>query len=611
MTDEGVSVTEGKATIYFPTQKGVFYNPPQVPNRDLSVLALQQFSEEYAAERAEEARVKASKAEARRAKLVAAAAAATDDEGAAAAAAAATATAAAATAAAAAPFPGLRVLDALSASGLRAMRYTKEVPGVRTVVANDLDEGAVAAMRENLRRNGIEEGGAVEAHVGDAAALMHASRPPAGERFDVVDLDPYGTAAPFLDSAVQAVAEGGMLMVTCTDLAVLCGTYPEACFAKYGAYSHKGKYCHEAALRIVLGCVDSHANRHKRYVAPPPCAQFGAQFGAIILKPYASPHRYVVPLLCAHINFYVRLFVRVYTSPSLVKRAPTKRAYVYQCASCEAFALQPVARLAAHANGSDKIVAGAGPPVDRHCAHCGGVHHVGGPLWSAPLHDAPFVERLQARLAAQAGAGDDALASTKQLNGLLSNVLEELPDVPLFTQLSAMCSTLHVTCPTLVAVVSALMRQGHRVSRSHTDPMAIKTDAPMAAVWDVLRCWARDNPPKALSETSPAHRILATPPATEADFSPLPEARALLDKKGKDGQKIHRFPPTPAEWGPGSLRTAHYSLGEGAEEEATTSKRARNQDKRARKRRELEGAAAAEGGEEASAAADAAAEEKS
>ena len=68
-----------------------------------------------------------------------------------------------------------------------------------------------------------------------------------------------------------------------------------------------------------------------------------------------------MPLLCAHINFYVRLFVRVYTSPSLVKRAPTKRAYVYQCASCEAFALQPVARLAAHANGSDKIVAGAGP----------------------------------------------------------------------------------------------------------------------------------------------------------------------------------------------------------------------------------------------------------
>lgn len=28
-------------------------------------------------------------------------------------------------------------------------------------------------------------------------------------RFDVIDLDPYGTAAPFLDSAVQSVADGG------------------------------------------------------------------------------------------------------------------------------------------------------------------------------------------------------------------------------------------------------------------------------------------------------------------------------------------------------------------------------------------------------------------
>ena len=63
----------------------------------------------------------------------------------------------------------------------------------------------------------------------------------------VVDLDPYGTAAPFLDAAVQAVTDDGtrymslllatvvthanltgLLCVTCTDLAVLAGTnYPE------------------------------------------------------------------------------------------------------------------------------------------------------------------------------------------------------------------------------------------------------------------------------------------------------------------------------------------------------------------------------------------------
>ena len=38
----------------------------------------------------------------------------------------------------------------------------------------------------------------------------------AHSRYDVIDLDPYGTACPFLDSAVQAVTDGGLLCVTCT-----------------------------------------------------------------------------------------------------------------------------------------------------------------------------------------------------------------------------------------------------------------------------------------------------------------------------------------------------------------------------------------------------------
>ena len=39
---------------------------------------------------------------------------------------------------------------------------------------------------------------------------MYEHRAPA-KRVDVVDLDPYGTAAPFVDAAIQAVADGGEL----------------------------------------------------------------------------------------------------------------------------------------------------------------------------------------------------------------------------------------------------------------------------------------------------------------------------------------------------------------------------------------------------------------
>lgn len=89
--------------------------------------------------------------------------------------------------------------------------------------------------------------------------------------FDVIDLDPYGSPAPFLDAAVQAVSEGGeswgtphplrtplgppktpltpffpgLLCVTCTDMAVMAGNSAETCYGKYGAVSLKGRFCHE------------------------------------------------------------------------------------------------------------------------------------------------------------------------------------------------------------------------------------------------------------------------------------------------------------------------------------------------------------------------------
>ena len=44
---------------------------------------------------------------------------------------------------------------------------------------------------------------------------MYAKRAPK-DRVDVVDLDPYGTAAPFIDAAVGCIADGGE---TCPKLA--------------------------------------------------------------------------------------------------------------------------------------------------------------------------------------------------------------------------------------------------------------------------------------------------------------------------------------------------------------------------------------------------------
>lgn len=90
--------------------------------------------------------------------------------------------------------------------------------------------------------------------------------------YDVVDLDPYGGANPFLDAAVQSVGDGGMLCVTCTDMAVLAGNHPEACFAKYATTTTTSrcfffslfflKSTQVGTLMVVLCSSDTGATKH-------------------------------------------------------------------------------------------------------------------------------------------------------------------------------------------------------------------------------------------------------------------------------------------------------------------------------------------------------------
>ena len=47
------------------------------------------------------------------------------------------------------PLKGMRILEGMAASGLRAIRYARELDGVGCVVANDLDPTAIDAIKRN------------------------------------------------------------------------------------------------------------------------------------------------------------------------------------------------------------------------------------------------------------------------------------------------------------------------------------------------------------------------------------------------------------------------------------------------------------------------------
>jgi len=195
---------------------------------------------------------------------------------------------------------GVSIFEALAASGLRSLRYWKEVPGVRSIIVNDLDPVAVDMARENVGRNALndvlvsdkDDGTSsfalrlhgIQLQVGDATHEMYMSRRPPklhadqcnpsqlqqNPQYDVIDLDPYGSAAPFIDAAMQSIVNGGLLAITCTDMAALGGSHPETCYGRYGSFpiQQRSGYLQELALRILLYHVSVVAGRYGRTIKP-------------------------------------------------------------------------------------------------------------------------------------------------------------------------------------------------------------------------------------------------------------------------------------------------------------------------------------------------------
>ncbi|XP_076546981.1 tRNA (guanine(26)-N(2))-dimethyltransferase [Osmia lignaria lignaria] len=482
------TITEGKAEILV-NNTNVFYNPVQEFNRDLSVLALMT----YVKDKTEQV------LETNKDKLT-----------------------------------GITLLEALSATGLRSIRYAKEVEGIKQIVANDISAKAVESLKKNIEHNKVEH--IIKPNQEDATLLMYQCR---RNRFDVIDLDPYGCPTPFLDGAVQCVSDGGLLMVTATDMAVLAGNVPETCYLKYGAISLKSKACHEMALRILLQNIATHAGRYGRYI---------------------------IPLLSISADFYIRVFVKIFSSQIKCKENATKIGRVYQCTGCESITTQPLCYK--QLTGGYKLL--QSPGTDKFCLVCHRKQQEGGPMWLGPLHDQQFVSTLLCNL------DDVELKTSKRIHGILNVVREEL-DVPLYYTIDRLMSIVKCITPPMLVFRSALLNAGFNVSYSHACKTSIKTDAPNSVIWDIVRAWEKRNPvtPNRLPDNSPGKWILKKPIDTDVSFEYHPLANPVSRQN-----KLTRFQQNPiVNWGPGTRAKTRINL----VSETETSKKIKNQNKNSKK----------------------------
>lgn len=422
------------------------------------------------------------------------------------------------------PASQFTVLDALSATGLRALRYASELPFITKVVGNDLSESAIKSMKQNIEYNNLKT---IQPNLGDARVYMYENP----TKFDVIDLDPYGTASPFLDAAVQGAKDGGLLCVTCTDAGVWASTgYSEKAFSLYGGIPLKGSHSHESGLRLILNSLVMSA----------------AKYGIAI-----------EPLLSLSIDFYARVFVRVHRSPAQVKFNAGNTMLVYSCDSgCGAWSTQFIgatkSKLDKKGNPMHHHGINKGPSASPQCEHCGSKTHLAGPMWGGPLHNPHFIQKILDMLP---GADPEIYQTCARIEGMLTTALEEDLDLtsaseasnpkqtpetkdtsaeskdapaetkdqqnteypaiiprigvatrekyPFYFSLSALAKVLHTTTIPIDDFRGALSHLGYRSTRSHTKPNTVRTDAPWAVIWEIIREWVRQKSPIKESSLKP------------------------------------------------------------------------------------------------------------
>ena len=491
--------------------------------------------------------------------------------------------------------PSFTILDALSATGLRALRYAHEIPFTTSITANDLLAAATESIKLNVQHNRSEDkihsvtGNALNhmySLVGDECRDHKGKWKPSG-KYDVIDLDPYGTAAPFLDAAVQAVRDdGGLLCVTCTDAGVWASNgYPEKSFSLYGGIPIKGMHSHEGGLRLILNAIATSA----------------ARYGLAM-----------EPLLSLSIDFYARVFVKIYKSAADVKFLAGKTMVVYNCdTGCGAWTTQMLGKnkLAPNKNGIGhfwKHVFESAPSTNENCAHCGMKTHMAGPMYAGPLHSSEFIERI---LRGLPSVSKETYQTRDRIEGMLTLALEEtllprkeeidsptlstktnrydpvaLDHYPFFVIPSVLSKVIHCVTPHENALRGALSHLGYRVTRSHTKPGSIKTDAPWEVIWEIMREWARQKAPVkegAVRKGTAGYVIMGFDQNAEVKAKvgvsmgdiigngqmendtprEINKLRVVFDEalgKEKDGKKLVRYQLNPREnWGPMNRAKGH------------------------------------------------------
>ncbi|ABP95881.1 MULTISPECIES: tRNA (guanine(26)-N(2))-dimethyltransferase [Metallosphaera] len=301
------------------------------------------------------------------------------------------------------------VLDAMSATGVRGIRYVKESGVKGEVLFNDKNPVSVELISKNLELNGIT-GKVLRS---DANSLMHQVK------VGYTDLDPFGSPAPYLFSAISSLRRKGVLGVTATDLSALEGKSRTSSKRKYGVQGSRLSYSKEAGLRVLLGK---------------------------IVKEASVQEKGIRPLMGFYHDYYYRLFVKMEDGAKRADRSLESLGTLYECDRCGYSFMS-----------SDEC--------ERKCPVCGGELKYYGPAWIGEFNDLEFLKEMKNRL-----TEFSYLSNSVKISELLEYLERENRFGPYY-RVDVLASRLKVNMPPMNSLLGCL---GDAV-RTHFDPRGFKS----------------------------------------------------------------------------------------------------------------------------------------
>jgi tRNA (guanine26-N2/guanine27-N2)-dimethyltransferase len=335
-----------------------------------------------------------------------------------------------------------RDLDAcepLAGCGVRGIRFALEVEGVRHVWLNDISKKAAELASLNAKENGMERLVSIEEL--DANLFLSQYAAPR-KRFDYIDVDPFGSPVPYLDSAVRTVRDGGMIALTATDMAPLCGVHPRACIRKCGGRPVRTEYCHELAVRLLAGSLVSTAAKH--------------DIGIRVVFCHSTDH-------------YIRLYAISDYGAKKADNSIKEMGYVSHCFNCF------------HREIASELFAAP----RQECEECCSKMTTAGPLWLGRILDRDFCQRMQVELQRK------KLKQGKRISKMLFLAENESDAPATYYVIDKICDKYALPAPSTQSVIKQLQKEGYTAIPTHFNRRGIRASAPAEVMREIIEKIAR------------------------------------------------------------------------------------------------------------------------